>query len=291
MFSGVSMQAQKEYQGLMEEIKNACLTSYRKKSTLPDRLPPYKQQRFVILNKEIVGLVEDTARIALNKSLSLDDHRGIILAALKKRSERECSGHHHDKSVPEDFYGTHLYWADFAHDISLMREFFEFIFFTKRDASASKEGIDQFVALNKNHSAMSFSCARCLHRSSNLSQKNLCTKCSISSRRNQKLKTLSLTVPVALSRADVEVIGTWAHQEVSPDILIDFDVDPSIAVGCRLVWNNMLRDFSFNHHLIKIRSLYTIGLLKACRNPNVWRSASSKEKLIRHQGEGVPSYA
>lgn len=142
--------------------------------------------------------------------------------------------------------------ADFAHDISLMREFFEFIFFTKRDASASKEGIDQFVALNKKPLG-DVVFLRSLPPSflESFTKESLYEMLNQLTEESKKLKTLSLTVPVALSRADVEAIGTWAHQEVSPDILIDFDVDPSIAVGCRLVWNNMLRDFSFNHYLIK----------------------------------------
>ncbi len=93
MFSGVSMQAQKEYQGLMEEIKKRMSDELSKEIDLARQaVTVYKQQRFVILNKEIVGLVEDTARIALNKSLSLDDHRGIILAALAEAKREGVFG-------------------------------------------------------------------------------------------------------------------------------------------------------------------------------------------------------
>ncbi len=83
IFSGVSMQAQKEYQGLMEEIKKRMSDELSKEIDFARQtVTVYTQERFAILDKKIVGLVEDTARIALHKSLSLDDHRGIILAAL-----------------------------------------------------------------------------------------------------------------------------------------------------------------------------------------------------------------
>jgi len=48
----------------------------------------YRIERITLLNKEIVGLVEDTARIALRRSLSLDQHRDIILAALEEAKQQ-----------------------------------------------------------------------------------------------------------------------------------------------------------------------------------------------------------
>lgn len=48
----------------------------------------YRVERIVLLNKEIVGLVEDTARIALRRSLSLDQHRDIIIAALEEAKQQ-----------------------------------------------------------------------------------------------------------------------------------------------------------------------------------------------------------
>ncbi len=158
--------------------------------------------------------------------------------------------------------------ADFAHDISLTREFFEYIFFTKRDASASKEGIEQFAAYSgKSPVDNAFLRSLPLSFLESFTKESLYDMLDHLTEDAKKLKTLSLTVPVALSRADVEVIGMWAHREVSPDLLIDFDIDPSIAVGCRLVWNNMLRDFSFNRYLIKNQTALHERLTQSMAKP------------------------
>ena len=140
--------------------------------------------------------------------------------------------------------------TDFAYGVSLLREFFEFIFFTKHDASASRDGIEHFAAYSKKPLA-DIVFLRTLPSSflGAFTQESLYEMLNRLSEDAKQLKTLSLTVPIALSRADVEAIGMWAHREVDLDLLIDVDVDPSIAVGCRLVWNNQLHDFSFDHYL------------------------------------------
>lgn len=140
--------------------------------------------------------------------------------------------------------------SDFAHNISLVREFFEFIFFTKRDASAGKDSIEQFAAYSKKP-FVDIAFLRTLPPSflDTFTKESLYEILKRLSEESKQLKTLSLTVPIALSREDVTAIGMWAHQEVDPDLLIDIDVDSSIAVGCRLVWNNRLHDFSFNRYL------------------------------------------
>lgn len=92
-FTNIDTQIQHEYQVLTEEIKKRMLDELTKEIELARQaIAVYKQERFAILNKEIVGLVEDTARIALHKSLSLDDHRGIILDALAEAKQQGVFG-------------------------------------------------------------------------------------------------------------------------------------------------------------------------------------------------------
>ncbi len=142
--------------------------------------------------------------------------------------------------------------TDFAHYISLVREFLEFIFFTKHDASVSKDGIEQFAVYSqKPFTDIAFLRALPSSFLSSFTQESLYETLNRISEDAKQLKTFSLTVPVVFSHTDMEAIGTWARQEVNHDLLIDIDVDPSIAVGCRLVWNNMLHDFTFNQYLIK----------------------------------------
>ena len=92
-FAGVGAQAQPEYQVLTEEIKKRLSDEVTKEIDLARQaVTAYKQERFAMLNKEIIGLIEDTARIALHKSLSLDEHRGIILDALAEAKRQGVFG-------------------------------------------------------------------------------------------------------------------------------------------------------------------------------------------------------
>ena len=92
-FIGVSTQVQHEYQALTEEIKKRMSDELVKEIDLARQaVTSYKQERLAMLNKEIVGLIEDTARIALHKSLSLDEHRGVILDALAEAKRQGVFG-------------------------------------------------------------------------------------------------------------------------------------------------------------------------------------------------------
>lgn len=139
--------------------------------------------------------------------------------------------------------------SDFAHNISLVREFFEFVFFTKRDASTGEDSIEQFAAYSKKP-FVDIAFLRTLPASflDSFTKESLYETLKRLSEESKQLKTLSLTVPIELSHEDVTAIGIWAHQEIDPDLLIDIDVDPSVAVGCRLVWNNRLHDFSLDRY-------------------------------------------
>ena len=148
-------------------------------------------------------------------------------------------------------FTEHIYSrADFAHRISLVREFFEFIFFTRRNISANKDGIEQFAVYSKKPLA-DIAFLRTLPPSffDAFTQESFYETLNRLSEDSKQLKTLSLTVPVPLSHADEAAISAWAHREVDPDLLIDVDIDSSIAVGCRVAWDNRLHDFSFNHYL------------------------------------------
>jgi uncharacterized protein (UPF0333 family) len=48
----------------------------------------YREERMALLNKEIVRIVEDTARIALHTVLSLEQHRDIVIAALEEAKQQ-----------------------------------------------------------------------------------------------------------------------------------------------------------------------------------------------------------
>src|SRR3989344_756098 len=145
--------------------------------------------------------------------------------------------------------------SDFAYRISIVREFLEFVFFTKHDARVSGNSIDQFVDYSKK-SVADVAFLRALPESffESFTQASLYETLDNLSKEAKQLKTLSLTTPVALSSADVNAIGMWARHDVDPPLLIEINVDPVVAVGCRAAWHNHLYDFGFDHYLAKTRA-------------------------------------
>ncbi len=82
-FEQVSTQAEGAYTALVDEVKKRMARELEQEILASRQaVTAYKEEWFKLLDAQIVRLVEDTARIALNKTLTLDDHRGIILAAL-----------------------------------------------------------------------------------------------------------------------------------------------------------------------------------------------------------------
>lgn len=79
----------KEQKLLLEETKKSVSENIEKEISMArEAVNVYKKERLSVLDNEIVMLVEETARIALNKSLSLKEHSDQILSALKE-AEKE----------------------------------------------------------------------------------------------------------------------------------------------------------------------------------------------------------
>ncbi len=79
----VAADVHNDYKELMNETKHKIEEDLTKEiESARQAVRVYRQERLTLLNKEIVGLVEDTVRIALNKSLSFGEHRDLILKSL-----------------------------------------------------------------------------------------------------------------------------------------------------------------------------------------------------------------
>ncbi|HEY4502339.1 MAG TPA: hypothetical protein VJH21_00715 [Candidatus Paceibacterota bacterium] len=74
-----------EYESLIKETKKQISEELAKEiKTVRDAVATYRQERFALLDQEITGLVEETARIVLNKTISLKDQEDIVLNALEE---------------------------------------------------------------------------------------------------------------------------------------------------------------------------------------------------------------
>jgi hypothetical protein len=138
--------------------------------------------------------------------------------------------------------------SDVAYRLSLVREFLEYIFFTKRETGANKENVEAFIVETKKPAAdATFLRALPPTFLSAFTQESFYSLIDQCAEAANHMKTLSLSVPVSFTPADIEVLGTWVQKEVEPHVLIDVDVDPDIIVGCRIGWENRLHDYSFDH--------------------------------------------
>lgn len=93
VFAGIGAQAQQAFETLTADVHKRVSVELEKEIVLVrDAVAAYKQERFAVLDREIIGLVEDTARIVLNTSLTLEDHRGVILEALAEAKQQGVFG-------------------------------------------------------------------------------------------------------------------------------------------------------------------------------------------------------
>lgn len=144
--------------------------------------------------------------------------------------------------------------SDIAYQISLVREFLEHVFFVKRDTSVSDKAVEDFLVQSQK-TVVEAAMLRVLPHEffDSFTQASFYEALDQLVEEVRKLKTLSLTVPVVLAHSDVEAVGVWARSAIDSQLLIDIDVDPTLAVGCRVGWNNRLHDFSLEYLLTRRR--------------------------------------
>ncbi len=93
VFADIGTKVQKEYQVIGEETKKRMQDELTKEiEASREAVRAYKQERLKRIDQDIIGLIEDTARIALGKSLSLREHRDIVLAALTEAKQQGVFG-------------------------------------------------------------------------------------------------------------------------------------------------------------------------------------------------------
>jgi len=89
LFSTIESDMKKEYQGLVAQTKKRVADELSKEiDASREAVAAYRQEQFARVDLEIVRLVEDTARLAFGKALTLDTHRDIVLAALAEAKQQ-----------------------------------------------------------------------------------------------------------------------------------------------------------------------------------------------------------
>ncbi len=133
--------------------------------------------------------------------------------------------------------------------ISLLGEFFDFIFFTENASIIDYSSIDRFVS-QREESQQDADFLKTLPQTfmDIFTRDSFHEKLHDMSEELQKLPTLSLTVPVKFQFEQTDVIGKWVRKVIGNDVMLDISIDTDVSVGCRFVWKDVLHDFSLEHY-------------------------------------------
>ncbi len=140
--------------------------------------------------------------------------------------------------------------SDVAYRIGVLKEFFEFVFFTAHATNVNQDVIKSFSQKDERpHTDIVFLESLSASFFEEFSSESFHQKLNSISDEVDNLPTLSIVVPIVLGPKQIESIGKWARLEVSPDVLLDVDIDQSISVGCQIVWHSKLHEFGFEYYL------------------------------------------
>ncbi len=139
--------------------------------------------------------------------------------------------------------------SDLVYRISLLNEFFDFVFFADHDSVINKDVVERFAESGK-ESSKDIEFLKTLPQSFMEMFKHNSFRNTLQNMSDEleKLPVLFLTVPVMFSSEHTDAIGKWARSNISSDIVLTLSVDETISVGCLFVWKNTLYDFSLEHY-------------------------------------------
>lgn len=136
-----------------------------------------------------------------------------------------------------------------VYRISLLGEFFDFIFFTEDSSVVNSGAIDRFAS-QREESQQDVDFLKALPQTfmDVFTHDSFHEKLHDMSEELQKLPILSITVPVKFQLEQTDVIGEWVRKTLDNNIMLDISIDTGVSVGCRFVWKDILHDFSLEHY-------------------------------------------
>ena len=142
--------------------------------------------------------------------------------------------------------------SDFLYQVGLLKEFLEFVFFTEHKEKAETESMVPFLEhtgkQDKDKIILEKFSSATLAPFGKETFYDMLSECREAI---EHFPALTLVTSVELRAQELDRIGAWARKEVHPKVILRIEVDPSVSVGCRLVWNDTLHDFSLAHHFRK----------------------------------------
>jgi len=138
------------------------------------------------------------------------------------------------------------------HKIGLLKEYLEFVFFTKNNSYVEESLIEEWKGGGE-HAIQDKMFLKSLPVEfwKSFSRESLYNVLDLLSEKVDEIPVLSLIVPVDLPEQSIMEIGKWVRSEIDKDLLLDVEVKISLSVGCQFVWKDRLHDFSLSRFLNK----------------------------------------
>lgn len=137
---------------------------------------------------------------------------------------------------------------DLHYRIALLKEFFEFKFFSEHKDFSKQALLQEFLTEREEVEDV----VKMLHELSEhfyetFTRENFYTLLDEVTASTQTIPLLTLYIPIVLPPEEIRKLGVWARENVKEKILLKISVDNDAIGGCVLVWGGKYYDFSFRH--------------------------------------------
>lgn len=156
-----------------------------------------------------------------------------------------------DKLFKEIFNNTYTK-NDFYQRSLLLKEFFEYLFFSDHGKETHKDILKNFLKdkeISKELSDVMNSWSDLFYTS--FTSENFNTLIDEIEKEFEKLPIVVMYVPISLPFDEIKKLGEWVRTNITANVLMDVKVDPEVVGGCAFVWNGVYHDFSLKYFFDK----------------------------------------
>lgn len=144
--------------------------------------------------------------------------------------------------------------SDFYHKSALLKEFFEYIFFSLNKNQATKELLMYFFKEKESgESEKTINDLLSLGDDFYIKFNNENFQYLLKEITNDinLLPKIVVYLPVEFPVDEISRLGEWFRKNIDKDMFMDIEIDYFIISGCAFVWNNMYYNFSFSNSVNK----------------------------------------
>lgn len=159
--------------------------------------------------------------------------------------------------------------SGFYHKAALLKEFFEYTFFSLNKTQATKELLSYFLKEKESGESKKIindllSYGDDFYTKFNTENFQYILK-EITNDINL-LPNIKIYLPVKFSDDEISHLGEWFRKNINENIFMDVEVDSSIVAGCAFVWNSIYYNFSFKNS-VKKREEEIISMINQFNQP------------------------